>query len=263
MATVFGPAERVPPAEWERVTKADYLGFVYGTLAALRHMRRRNAGTIVQVGSALSYRSIPLQAPYCAAKFAIRGFTDSLRSELDHDGSAVRLTMVQLPGVNTPQFAWSRTHMPRRHRPVGAWYQPEAIAAQIVRAAEQAPRELWIGLPAIQAILGSMLIPGLLDRYLGATAYDQQMSDTPAGDGRGILFAPADADHGAHGPFDAGARTRAIGLDPRLLRGGLAAAAVGALAAAFFIGRRSASANSDGGTAPRLQRTTEPSRIER
>lgn len=110
MATVFGPAERVPPSEWERVTKADYLGAVYGTLAALKHMRPRNTGTIVQIGSALSYRSIPLQAPYCAAKFAIRGFTDSLRTELSHDGSRIRLTMVQLPGVNTPQFAWSRTH---------------------------------------------------------------------------------------------------------------------------------------------------------
>ena len=131
--------------------------------------------------------------------------------------------------------------MPRRHRPVGAWYQPEAIAANILRAADETPRELWIGLPAIQAIVGSMLIPGLLDRYLGATAYEQQMSDTPAaGDGRGILFEPAGTDHGAHGPFDAGARTHAIVLDPRLLRGGLAAAAVGALAGAFFIGRRSA-----------------------
>ncbi len=134
MVTVFGPAERVPVAEWERVTKADYLGTVSGTLAALKHMRPREAGTIVQIGSALAYRSIPLQAPYCAAKFAIRGFTDSLRSELSHDGSAIWLTMVQLPGVNTPQFAWSHSHMPRRHRPVGAWYQPEAVAEQIVRA---------------------------------------------------------------------------------------------------------------------------------
>ncbi len=242
MATVFGPAERVPVPEWERVTKTDYLGVVYGTLAALKHMRPRDAGTIVQVGSALSYRSIPLQAPYCAAKFAIRGFTDSLRSELSHDGSRIRLTMVQLPGVNTPQFAWSKTHMPRRHRPVGAWYQPEAIAENILHAADEAPRELWIGLPAIQAIVGSMLIPGLLDRYLGATAYEQQMSDTPAPppSDEGILFEPAGTDHGAHGPFDAGARTSAIGLDPTLLRGGLVVMAVGALTAAFFAGRRSA-----------------------
>ena len=241
MATVFGPAEQVPVAEWERVTNTDYLGTVYGTLAALRHMRPRDAGTIVQIGSALAYRAIPLQAPYCAAKFAIRGFTDSLRTELSRDGSAIRLTMVQLPGVNTPQFAWSRSHMPRRHRPVGAWYQPEAVAEQIVRAADEAPRELWVGLPAIQAIVGSALIPGLLDRYLGANAYEQQMSDTPAPpDHRAILFEPAEADHGAHGPFDAGARTRAMGLDPALLRGGLALAAVGALAGAFFIGRRSA-----------------------
>ena len=132
--------------------------------------------------------------------------------------------------------------MPRRHRPVGAWYQPEAIAENILHAADEAPRELWIGLPAIQAIVGSMLIPGLLDRYLGATAYEQQMSDTPAPppSDEGILFEPAGTDHGAHGPFDAGARTSAIGLDPTLLRGGLAVMALGALTAAFFAGRRSA-----------------------
>jgi NAD(P)-dependent dehydrogenase (short-subunit alcohol dehydrogenase family) len=244
MATVFGPAERVTPAEWERVTRTDYLGYVHGTLAALKHMRPRDAGTIVQVGSALAYRSIPLQAPYCAAKFAIRGFTDALRAELSHDRSRVRLTMVQLPGVNTPQFAWSATHMPRRHRPVGAWYRPEAVAEQILRAADAAPRELWVGWPAIEAILGSMAIPGLLDRYLSASAYEQQMSDAPAppaGD-EGILFAPAGTDHGAQGPFGAGARAAAVGLDPALLRGGLAAAALGALAAAFWAGRRSAEA---------------------
>ncbi|MGH6610137.1 MAG: SDR family oxidoreductase, partial [Burkholderiaceae bacterium] len=122
MATVFGPADEIPPLEWDQVTRTDYLGTVYGTLAALRHMKPRNRGTIVQIGSALSYRSIPLQAPYCAAKFAVRGFTDSLRSELKYDRSAVKLTMVQLPGVNTPQFEWSKSHMPYRHRVVGAWY---------------------------------------------------------------------------------------------------------------------------------------------
>lgn len=122
MATIFGPIEQVSPAEFERVTQVTYLGAVHGTLAALRHMKARDAGTIVQVGSALAYRAIPLQGPYCAAKFALRGFTDSLRTELIHDGSSVRLTMVQLPGVNTPQFGWSRTLLPHRHQPVGAVY---------------------------------------------------------------------------------------------------------------------------------------------
>jgi len=241
MATVFGPVGRVPPAEWEKVTRTNYLGAVHGTLAALKHMRARNRGTIVQIGSALAYRAIALQAPYCATKFAIRGFTDALRSELDHDASAVRLTMVQLPGVNTPQFEWSRTHMPRRHRPVGAWYQPEAIAEKIVGAALRAPRELWIGRPAIEAIVGSMLLPGFLDHYLARTAYEQQMSKLPAGAGEGILFEPAPQDHGAHGPFDEGAQTTVFAAQPALLRAGLGLAALGALALAFLAGGRAAS----------------------
>ncbi len=229
-----------PPEEWQQVTQTDYLGTVFGTLAALKHMRARNRGTILQIGSALSYRSIPLQAPYCGAKFAVRGFTDSLRSELKFQRSAIRLTMVQLPGVNTPQFAWSRSHMPRRHRPVGAWYQPEPIAEQIVRAAQQAPRELWIGVPAIKAILGSIAVPSFLDRYLAKRSYTQQMSQVPVAAGnRGILFEPADTDYGSHGPFDDGARTRVHAVEPVKLRGTLAAAAIGAVAAAFLIGRRS------------------------
>lgn len=237
MATVFGPVERIPPSEWERVTKTDYLGAVHGTLAALKHMRERNAGTIVQIGSALSYRAIPLQAPYCGAKFAIRGFTDALRAELRHDKSRIRLTMVQLPGVNTPQFTWSRTHMPRRHRPLGAWYQPEAVAEEIVKAAYEAPRELWVGGPAIKAIIGSMLIPRFLDRYLGANAYEQQMSAMPASpDDPGILFAPKNEDRGARGPFDAGARGRvAAAADPVVLRIGALAAALAALAAGIIL----------------------------
>ncbi len=240
MATVFGPVERVPPSEWERVTKTDYLGTVHGTLAALKHMRKRNAGTIVQIGSALSYRAIPLQAPYCGAKFAVRGFTDALRTELKHDKSNIRLTMVQLPGVNTPQFIWSRTHMPRRHRPIGAWYQPEAIAERIVEAAVHAPRELWVGWPAIKAILGSMVVPQFLDRYLGANAYEQQMSAIPAPpDDPGILFAPKNEDRGEHGPFDAGARTRAIAADPVALRRGLALSLFTGLVLGLFVYRLS------------------------
>jgi NAD(P)-dependent dehydrogenase (short-subunit alcohol dehydrogenase family) len=235
MATVFGPVDRIPPAEFKRVTEVTYLGAVYGTLAALEHMRRRDKGTIVQVGSALAYRAIPLQAPYCGAKFALRGFTDSLRTELHHDGSSIKLTMVQLPGVNTPQFTWSRTHMPRRHRPVGAFYQPEAIAEAIVGAAIRAPRELWIGAPVIQAILGNMAAPGLLDRYLARVTYEEQMSPTPASE-RSILFQPSDRDHGARGPFNAHAQASVSDANPAILRGGLALAALGVVAGAFLLG---------------------------
>jgi NAD(P)-dependent dehydrogenase (short-subunit alcohol dehydrogenase family) len=239
MATVFGPAERVPPEEWRRVTEVTYLGAVHGTLAALGHMRAAGRGTVVQVGSALAYRSIPLQAPYCAAKAALRGFTDSLRCELLHDRSPVRLTMVQLPGVNTPQFGWSRTHMARRHRPVGTVYQPEPVAEAIVAAALKAPRELWVGAPAMQAILGTMLAPGLLDRRLGRAAYEAQMSPEPAGDGSGILRNPAEEDHGAHGHFGAEARPRVASASAALVRGGAALAAAGLLAAGLLaIGRR-------------------------
>jgi NAD(P)-dependent dehydrogenase (short-subunit alcohol dehydrogenase family) len=234
MATVFGPADRVPSDEWKRVTDVTYLGAVHGTLAALKHMRAADRGTILQVGSALAYRSIPLQAPYCAAKAALRGFTDSLRCELLHDRSRVRLTMVQLPGVNTPQFDWSRTHMPFRHRPVGAVYQPEPIAEAIVAAALKSPRELWVGAPVIQAIFGTMAVPGLLDRYLARTAYEAQMSSEAAGDGVGILRSPADRDHGARGHFDAEAKTRVASASAALVRGGTTLAAAGALAAGLL-----------------------------
>lgn len=157
-----------------------YLGQVYGTMAALMHMRQHNRGTIVQVGSALSYRAIPLQSAYCGAKFAIRGFTDALRSELEHEGSRVRLCMVQLPAVNTPQFDWARNRMPKRLEPVPPIYQPEAIAREIVRAARDAPRELWIGRSALKAIIGTMLLPRLGDRILASEGYGGQMTAEPA-----------------------------------------------------------------------------------
>jgi NAD(P)-dependent dehydrogenase (short-subunit alcohol dehydrogenase family) len=239
MATVFGPADCVPSEEWRRVTEVTYLGSVHGTLAALHYMRAANRGTIVQVGSALAYRSIPLQAPYCAAKAALRGFTDSLRCELLHDRSQVRLTIVHLPGVNTPQFDWSRTHMGCRHKPVGAVYQPEPVAEAIVDAAFNAPRELWVGAPAVQAILGAMIAPGLLDHYLARTAYEAQISSEPASDrDDGILYAAADRDHGAHGRFDATAKRRVTSASAVLVRGGTALAAVGVLAGLLAIARR-------------------------
>jgi NAD(P)-dependent dehydrogenase (short-subunit alcohol dehydrogenase family) len=237
MATVFGPADHIPADEWRRVTEVTYLGAVFGTLAALRHMRARRRGAIVQVSSALAYRSIPLQAPYCASKAALRGFTDSLRCELLHDETDIKLSMVHLPGVNTPQFDWSRTHMPHRHRPVGAICQPEIAAAAIVQAAMEAPRDLWVGVPAMQAILGSSVAPGLLDSYLARTTYDAQSSDVQAGNGRGILFAPADGDGGVHGRFDDEARLSALRLNAGAVRSGIAVGAAVAMAGMYMLGR--------------------------
>lgn len=241
MATVVGPVERIPPSEYKRVTEVTYLGVIHGTLAALRHMRPRDKGTIVQIGSALAYRSIPLQSAYCGAKAAIRGFTDSLRTELLHDRSAIRLTMVQLPGVNTPQFDWSRTHEAYHHQPVGPCYEPEVVARSIVDAAEQGPRELWVGTPAIVAILGNMVAPGLLDRHLARTAYDQQLSSKPVRPGDpDILFWPASQDYGTRGRFSARVRRRLIDADPARLRAGLTMAAFGMVATILVFVARSA-----------------------
>ena len=244
MATVFGPADNVPADEWRRVTEVTYLGAVFGTLAALRHMRARDHGVIVQIGSALAYRSIPLQAPYCASKAALRGFTDALRCELIHDESGVKLTMVHLPGVNTPQFGWSRTHMAHRHRPVGAVYQPEAAAAAVVKAAIEAPRELWVGLPAIEAIVGASVAPGLLDSHLARTAYDAQSGEEPAGSGEGILFAPAGRDGGVHGSFEKEAKPSALRVKAGAARSGIALGAVAAMAGLYLLGHRSGSTES-------------------
>ncbi|WP_181299134.1 SDR family oxidoreductase, partial [Pseudomonas sp. Q2-TVG4-2] len=204
MATVFGPVNKISAAEFKRVTEVTYLGFVHGTLAALRHMEARNRGTIVQVGSALSYRAIPLQSAYCAAKFAIRGFTDSLRCELIHTNSRVRLTMVQLPAHNTPQFDWSRNKMQKRPQPVPPIHTPEVAARAIVRAATDAPRELWLGRASFQAIIGNMFMPGLLDRMMAKQAWSGQMTDSPAGDEQpDNLFHPVEGLHRLEGRFGA------------------------------------------------------------
>jgi short-subunit dehydrogenase len=239
MATVVGPVDRIPPSEFKRVTEVTYLGVIHGTLAALRHMRPHNRGTIVQIGSALAYRSIPLQSAYCGAKSAIRGFTDSLRTELLHDQSAIRLTMVQLPGVNTPQFDWSHTHEAYHHQPVGPCYEPEIVARSIVNAAEQGPRELWIGAPTITAIVGNFLAPGMLDKYLARTAYDQQLSTkrVRASD-PDILFGPDHKDHGARGRFEGRAKVNLVDINPAYLRSGLACTALGFAAGLFLFGRR-------------------------
>ena len=225
MVTIYAPVQATSPAEFRRATEVTYLGQVHGTLAALRHMVPRDAGTIVHVGSALAYRSIPLQASYCAAKAAVRGFVDSLRSELLHDGSRVRLTMVQLPAVNTPQFDWARSVLPRKLEPVPPIYQPEAIARHIYAAAERAPRELWIGMSAWKAILGNMVIPGWIDGYLARHGYRGEMTSVRANRNRADnLYDPVDTDPGAHGRFDARAVSHVTAADPKWLKLGLAAA---------------------------------------
>jgi NAD(P)-dependent dehydrogenase (short-subunit alcohol dehydrogenase family) len=207
MTTVFSPFKEITPEEFQRATEVTYLGTVYGTMAALKRMLPRNRGCIVQVGSALAYRSIPLQAPYCGAKHAIRGFTDSLRSELQHDKSLIHLTMVQLPAINTPQFSWCKTRLPRHPRPVPPVFQPEVAARAIFWAAHQRRREVYLGGSTLTAILGNKVSPGLLDRYLARTGYDAQQTDERVNPGRpDNLFQPLGGDRGAHGIFDDSAR---------------------------------------------------------
>jgi len=238
MVTIFAPVREISAEEFRRVTEVTYLGQVHGTLAALRHMRRRDRGTIVQVGSALSYRAIPLQSAYCAAKFAVRGFTDSLRSELTHEGSRIRLTMVQLPAVNTPQFDWARSRMPKKAQPVPPIFQPEAIAREILRAARDAPRELWIGRSALKAIVGNMVLPGLGDRILATEGYSGQLTTVPRDpDGTDNLFTPPPGDPGAHGRFDQRASSEVVGFDPSWLRMGMLGLGLGMMAGAFAFGR--------------------------
>src|SRR5207248_695593 len=179
MVTVLSPVAEMTPEEFRRVMEVNYLGTVHGTLAALSRMGSRDRGTIVQVGSALAYRSIPLQSAYCASKAAIRAFTDSLRSELLHEGSAIRLTMVQLPAVNTPQFDVMRNRMPRRPQPVPPIFSPEMIARAILFAAEHPSREMVVGGSALKAMMGQKVAPGLVDRYLARTGYDSQQRTEP------------------------------------------------------------------------------------
>lgn len=207
MVTVMSEIVDMTPEEFRRVTEVNYLGTVHGTLAALRRMVPRDRGAIVQVGSALSYRAIPLQGAYCATKFAVRGFTDSLRTELLHRGSNVRLTMVQMPALNTPQFGWSKSRFDRHPQPVPPIYQPEVAAEAILHAAKSDRRELWVGGQAAVTTFLNKLAPGVGDRYLAKTGYDSQFTDRPVDpDRRNNLWEPVPGDHGAHGIFDDEAR---------------------------------------------------------
>ncbi len=235
MVTVVSPIVEMRPEEYRRVTEVTYLGYVHGTLAALEPMRRRNRGTIVQVGSALAYRAIPLQSAYCAAKFAVRGFTDSLRTELLYQRSRVRVTMVQMPGMNTPQFDWARNRFHTKYQPVGKVYQPEVAARAVYRAARRAPRELWVGGSAIQAIAGQLLMPALMDRYMARQAWRGQLTKVPEPPERpDNLERSVAGPYAAHGRFDARADPRAFVLDPQHAWLGVGALAV----AAWLLGRR-------------------------
>ncbi len=223
MATIYSPVMDIPPEDFRRVTEVSYLGAVWGTRAALARMLPAEGGTIVQVGSALAYRSIPLQSAYCGAKSALRAFTDSLRSELDRMKSNVRVTHMVLGPFNTPQFDWARTTIPRKPRPVGTPYQPEVAARAIVRAALYPKREQYVGWGAVQAVIGTMFIPGLLDWYLSRKAWKGQLSSAPVDltERKDNLHAPLPADFGAHGRFDREAHAKSLQVrmraNPRML----------------------------------------------
>ena len=208
MATVFAPVSKLTPAEFERGTRVTYLGQVHGTMAALSRMRLRNRGTIVNVGSALAYRSVPLQSIYCGAKFAICGFTDALRSEIIHDKLDVHITMVDLPAVNTPQFDWAMNKMGVKAKPVAPIYEPEVPARAIFFAATHKRREVWVGYPTVQAIFANRIAPGWIDRYLAKAGYSGQMTDEKLPeDAPANLFEPVPGPYGAHGRFDKQSRT--------------------------------------------------------
>src|SRR3954453_759710 len=250
MVSVFSPVKEMTAEEFRRVTEVTYLGYVHGTLAALERMLPRNHGTIVQVGSALAYRAIPLQSAYCAAKHAIQGFHDSLRTELLHERSKVRVTMVQLPAVNTPQFDWVLSRLPRRPQPVPPIYHPAVPARGVVYAADPPPRrEYWVGGTTAATMIGNKLGAGLLDRYLARTGDDSQQTDEPVSPERPEnLWEPADGASGrafgTHGRFDDRSSSRSYQLWASEHHGLLGA--LGGLTAAVALGaaglRRSAAA---------------------
>ncbi|HEX4520531.1 MAG TPA: SDR family oxidoreductase [Gaiellaceae bacterium] len=232
MATVFAPLSKTEPDEFRRSTEVTYLGSVWGTMAALRRMRPRDRGVIVQVGSALAYRGIPLQAAYCGSKHALQGFLESVRTELEHDRSHVRLTMVQLPALNTPQFTWSRAKMPHQPQPVPPIFQPEVAADAIVFAASHPRRELMVGWPTVKAILGNAVAPSVADHLLAEDGYSDQQTATPAEHMRpGNLFEPVPGNQGAHGPFDARAKPYSLQLWATKHRRSIGVAGAAAIAA--------------------------------
>ncbi len=243
MVSVFSPVREMTADEYRRVTDVTYLGYVHGTLSALKRMLPRDRGTIVQIGSALAYRSIPLQSAYCAAKHAIIGFTDALRAELIHDSSHVHVTVVNMPALNTPQFGLVRSRLPRKAQPVPPIFEPEVGAEAVYWAAHHRRREVQVGAPTMLALLGQKLVPGFMDRYMARNAWDGQMTSEPARDRPDNLLDPVPGDHGTHGSFDRRARDWSPGLwvveHLHLLLAGLAWLAVLASASAGALAARS------------------------
>jgi NAD(P)-dependent dehydrogenase (short-subunit alcohol dehydrogenase family) len=238
MATVFAPFSEVEPAEYRRATEVTYLGCVWGTRAALRLMVPRDRGVVIQVGSALAFRGIPLQAPYCGAKHAIEGFSESVRAELLHDRSAVRISMVHLPALNTPQFEIGRTKLPRHPQPVPPIYEPEVAAGAIAWISEHRRRQLYVGAPTLKTVLGNRVAPALVDRYLARTGYEAQQTEEPVDPGRpDNLFEPVPGDHGTRGRFGEGARSGSATTWLSRHRGVLAALAAAGVGTALSLNR--------------------------
>jgi NAD(P)-dependent dehydrogenase (short-subunit alcohol dehydrogenase family) len=244
MATIYAEFLDVEPDEYRRATEVTYLGMVWGTRSALQRMSKRNRGTIVQVGSALAFRGIPLQAPYCGAKHACKGFTESVITEIDHHGWDVHVTMVHLAAFNTTQFTWGRTKLPNQTQPVPPIYQPEVAADAIHWASYHRRRQVYVGFPTVLNVLGERVAPWFLDWYLARTGYGSQMTKQPlnGGPGHDNLFEPVDGDEdrGAHGPFDDEAHMHSLQTTlskHRRLAGSLAAG-VGAATGAVLLRKR-------------------------
>src|SRR5579884_2188266 len=233
MVTVYAEFLDIEPDEFRRATEVTYLGMVWGTRVALKRMVPRNRGSIVQVCSAMSYRGIPLQSPYCGAKHACKGFTESILTELLHHKSKIRVSMIQLPGLNTTQFTWGRTKLPKQTMPVPPIYQPEIAADAIHHAAHHKRRQIYVGIPTVLNIIGERVAPWLLDRYLAKNGYQGQMTDHPLDpEGHDNLFEPVDEDRGAHGPFDEKAHSISPQYELSKRRGAVLGAAGAALAGA-------------------------------
>lgn len=239
MVTVYAEFLDIEPDEFQRATEVTYLGMVWGTRAALKRMVPRDHGSLVQVCSAMSYRGIPLQSPYCGAKHACKGFTESIITELLHNKSKVQVSMIQLPGLNTTQFTWGRTKLSKQTMPVPPIYQPEVAADAIHHAAHHKRRQIYVGIPTVMNILGERTAPWLLDRFLAKTGYKNQMTDQPLdGEGHDNLFTPVDEDRGAHGPFDEMAHSVSPQYELSKHRGKILAAAGAALAGAGTVAAR-------------------------
>ena len=240
MVSMYSPFWEIGPEEYKHITEVTYLGQVYGTMSALKRMKPRDRGVIVQVGSALAHRSIPLQSAYCGAKHAIAGFTESIRSELIHEKSNVRITIVHLPGVNTTQFEWTKNRLPHKPRPTGPIFQPEVAADGIIFAAENPGRKkVVVGLPTLEAIVGEKFIPGLLDHYLAHAAWEGAQLPEPADPNhRDNFWEPLPGDHGSHGPFDSQAREHSPQLWATRHRAGLLALAGAGVGAAVYAAMR-------------------------